>query len=95
MSANPSPGALPVVVIRVGSLLMLGATACLLALRGPVWRLALLVGAIVNAVGWLRNLRDRSADVPVAPSEGSDEGEELESFAWEYGDLRDGGEANQ
>ncbi|KMS86881.1 MULTISPECIES: hypothetical protein [Streptomyces] len=95
MSANLSPGALPVVVLRVGSLLMLGATACLLALREPLWRLALLVGAIVNAVGWLRNLRERSTGVPVAPGEESDEDEEFESFAWEYGDLRDGGEANR
>ncbi len=95
MSATPSPGALPVVVIRVGSLLMLGATACLLTLHEPVWRVVLLVGAIVNAVGWLRNLRERSTGVPAAPGGESDEDEEFESFAWEYGDLRDGGEADR
>ncbi|KOV98181.1 hypothetical protein ADL02_06740 [Streptomyces sp. NRRL WC-3723] len=83
------------VVVRVGLLLMLAATACLLALREPMWRVVLLVGAIVNAVGWLRSLGDRSTGVPAAPGEESDEDEELESFAWEYGDLRDGGEANR
>ncbi|WP_159014155.1 hypothetical protein [Streptomyces sp. NRRL WC-3725] len=93
MSANPSPGALPVVVVRVGSLLMLAATACLLALREPLLCLALLVSVIVNAVGWLRSLRERSTGVPAAPGGESDEDEEFESFAWEYGDLRDGGEA--
>ncbi|WP_405479306.1 hypothetical protein [Streptomyces sp. NBC_00009] len=93
MSTNPTPSTLAVAVICAGSLLMMGATACLLALHEPAWRGVVLAGAVIHTAGLLLHRRNRPATTPAVSDEDADD--ECESFAWEHGDLRDGGEANR
>ncbi|MFI0241993.1 hypothetical protein [Streptomyces sp. NPDC016845] len=96
MTANPTSSTLAVTLISLGSLLMMGATACLLALHEPAWRGVLLVGAVVHAAGWLLPRRNRPA--PATSDEESDADEDdrwPESFVWEYGDLRNGREGER
>ncbi|MFG2652713.1 hypothetical protein [Streptomyces sp. NPDC048436] len=55
MSANtkPSPSGGALALIMVGSLAMMAATVCLLALHEPAWRFAVAGGAAVHFAGWL------------------------------------------
>ncbi|MEV7345576.1 hypothetical protein [Streptomyces sp. NPDC093544] len=57
MSANPSPSGLALLLIMLGSLTMFAATTAVFVTHEPAWRYAIVVGALVQFIGWVRHGR--------------------------------------